>query len=484
MDFLTNLTLIILLIIGAAYFAMSEIALAGSRKVRLTSMAEDGDRRAAQVLQLKENPGYFFSVVQVGINLVAILGGVVGEEVFGVVFEPVLALFLPEQIVAGASLTCSVAFVTVLFVMFADLIPKRVAMSCPEQVAVRTIRSMLFLIWILKPIVWLLTIAANAIMRAMSVPLKNQDKITNEDIMATVEAGAAAGVIAPIEHTAITNVMDLESHLVPSAMTARDSIVYFTLDEDYESIARKISETPHDKYLVCSTDIDHVIGCLDAKELLTRYVNKETFSLKEGDLVRPAITIPDSLTLTETLDLFKHENSDFAVIINEYGLTVGVITLKDIMWLVMGNYFATAGEAQMVKRADGVWVIDGATPVDDIERQFDIESMPEEETYETVAGFMMYMLRRVPKRGDHVDFAGYRFEVTSVAGFRIDQLHMKKLDHPSIRGAKTGDKPNDAKADRTHADKPAEKPAEKPAGKSAEKAAPEKSPAEDNPAAE
>lgn len=461
MDFFTNLTLIILLIVAAAYFAMSEIALAGSRKVRLTRMAEDGDRRAAQVLQLKENPGYFFSVVQVGINLVAILGGIVGEGVFGVLFEPLLGFFLPAEFVPGVSLTCSVALVTVLFVMFADLIPKRVAMSCPEQVAVRMIRLMLFLIVILKPIVWLLTLAANAIMRMMSVPLKNQDKITNEDIMATVEAGAAAGVIAPIEHEAITNVMDLESHLVPSAMTARDSIVFFRMDEDYESVAQKISETPHDKYLVCGEDIDHVIGCLDAKELLTRYVNQQDISLKEGDLVRPVITIPDSLTLTETLDLFKHENSDFACIINEYGLTVGVITLKDIMWLVMGNYFTTAEEAQMVKRADGTWVVDGATPVDDIERQFDIESMPEEETYETVSGFMMYMLRRVPKRGDHVDFAGYRFEVLSIAGFRIDQIHLKKLDHPSVRGVTAAQKAGD---------KPADKAAAKPEAKTENKA--------------
>lgn len=202
---LTQLVLITLLIIGAAYFAMSEIALAGSRKVRLERMAEEGDHRARLVLNLKENPGYFFSVVQVGINAVAILGGVVGEAVFTDVFAAVFAYVVPPEALTPVSFFCSFLLVTILFVMFADLIPKRVAMSCPEKVAVRCISPMVTLIMLLKPLVWLLTVLANAIMRMMRVPLNNQDQITNEDVIATVEAGAKAGVIAPLEHTAITN---------------------------------------------------------------------------------------------------------------------------------------------------------------------------------------------------------------------------------------------------------------------------------------
>ncbi|MFR6359583.1 MAG: transporter associated domain-containing protein [Sutterella wadsworthensis] len=279
-------------------------------------------------------------------------------------------------------------------------------MSCPERVAVRCISPMVTLIMLLKPLVWLLTVLANAIMRMMRVPLNNQDQITNEDVIATVEAGAKAGVIAPLEHTAITNMMGLENHLVPSAMTARDSIIYFSLDESDESIREKISLTPHNKFLVVDGDIDHVLGVVDGKQLLKLYADGESLSIRKPGIVQPIITIPDSLTLTETLDLFKKESSDFAVVINEYGLTVGIITLKDILWPVMGNYDVWADDQLLVERADGTWLVDGSTPVDDIEREFGIESMPEEETYETVSGFIMYMLRRVPKRGDFVEVCG------------------------------------------------------------------------------
>ena len=302
---LTQLVLITLLIIGAAYFAMSEIALAGSRKVRLERMAEEGDHRARLVLNLKENPGYFFSVVQVGINAVAILGGVVGEAVFTDVFAAVFAYVVPPEALTPVSFFCSFLLVTILFVMFADLIPKRVAMSCPEKVAVRCISPMVTLIMLLKPLVWLLTVLANAIMRMMRVPLNNQDQITNEDVIATVEAGAKAGVIAPLEHTAITNMMGLENHLVPSAMTARDSIIYFSLDESDESIREKISLTPHNKFLVVDGDIDHVLGVVDGKQLLKLYADGESLSIRKPGIVQPIITIPDSLTLTETLDAIE-----------------------------------------------------------------------------------------------------------------------------------------------------------------------------------
>lgn len=419
-----QVAIIALLIIGAAYFAMSEIALAGSRRLRLTRMAEDGDARAQLVLNLKDNPGYFFSVVQVGSNAVAILGGVVGESVFKGFFASLLAYVLPAEFIDPVAFICSFLFITALFVMFADLLPKRVAMSCPEAVAVRCIRPMMLLIMMLKPLVWILTTVVNGIMRVLQIPLHTEDEITNEDVMATVEAGAKAGVIAPLPHTAITNMMGLDNHLVPSAMTTRDSVIFFSFDEDSESIREKVSQTPHNKFLVVDGDIDHVAGLVDGKQLLKIYADGETPNLREPGLVTPVVTIPDSLTLTETLDLFKNGGNDFAVVINEYGLTVGIITLKDILWPVMGKYEVWPDEQLLVKRSDGSWLVDGATPIDDIERQFDIESMPDEETYETVAGFMMYMLRRMPKRGDHVDFAGYRFEVTNVDRYRVDQVLM------------------------------------------------------------
>lgn len=428
MDLTLKIFAIFLLILAAAYFAISEISLAGSRRVRLTQMAEAGDSRAQEVLNLQEKPGPFFSVIQIGINAVAILGGIVGEPAFKGIFNTLLEPILPQQYLDTTSFVCSFVVVTILFIIFADLIPKRIGMSKPEEISVRLIGSMQVLIRLLKPFVWVLTIISNSIMKMLGLPTQNKTRLTSEDIVATVDAGAAAGLIAPTEQAAIENVMDLESRLVPSAMTAREYVVYFTLDESYESITKKIAESPHNKFPVCDRDIDHVIGYVDAKDLLRRVIEGKTFSLKDQNCISSIPAVPDSLTLSEVLELFKNQRSDFAVVLNEYALTVGVITLNDIMSTVMGEFVLTSDEAQIVQRDDGSWLIDGATPIDDLERVFDFGPLPEDETYETVAGFMMYMLRKIPKLTDRFVYEGYRFEVIDVERHRIDQILVTKVD--------------------------------------------------------
>lgn len=422
-----NLMIITGLLIAAAYFAMSEIALAGSRKLRLTRLAEKGDKRAKMVLSLKENPGSFFSVVQIGINAVAILGGIVGEAVFTRLFSDWFQGFVPPDALESVAFSAAFVTVTLLFIIFADLIPKRVAMTRPESTALGMVRLMQCFIIIFKPLVWLLTVTSGCIMKLLGIPTTTKEKITNEDIEATVEAGVAAGIIAPQEQTAITNVMDLESRLIPSAMTARDNIVYFDLCEDYESITAKVRAYPHSKFLVCDKTIDQIVGCVDSKELLKRYVNGQPFTLKESGLITQVLTVPDTLTLSETLDIFKTQKRDFAAVVNEYALTVGVITLKDILWVIMGDFVPTDDTQQIVKHKDGSWRIEGATPVEDVERLLSTGKMPDDESYETMAGFLMYMLRRVPKLSDRVTFAGYRFEVVDMEGARVNQIIATKI---------------------------------------------------------
>lgn len=429
-NLIINLLMIVGLLIAAAYFAMSEIALAGSRKLRLTRLAEKGDKRAKMVLSLKENPGSFFSVVQIGINAVAILGGIIGEAAFTRLFSDLFRRFVPPEALESVAFSAAFITVTLLFILFADLIPKRVAMTRPESTALGMVRLMQCFIVIFKPLVWLLTVTSGCIMKLFGIPTVTKEKITNEDIEATVEAGVAAGIIAPQEQTAITNVMDLESRLIPSAMTARDNIVYFELHEDYESITAKVRSYPHSQFLVCDQSIDQIVGCVDSKELLKRYVNGQPFTLKESGLITQVLTVPDTLTLSETLDIFKTQKRDFAAVVNEYALTVGVITLKDILWVIMGDFVPTDDTQQIEEHKDGSWRIEGATPIEDVERLLEIGKMPDEENYETMAGFLMYMLRRVPKLSDRVTFAGYRFEVVDMEGARVNQIVAVKIKDP------------------------------------------------------
>lgn len=434
MDWAWDLAGVAALIVGGAFFAMSEIALAGSRRVRLLQMSERGDKRADAVLRTKDNPASFFSVVQIGINAMAILGGIVGEQSLTNLFALAYEKVLPADMVTSVSFTSSFVVITLLFVLFADLIPKRVAMNRPEEVAIAEIRAMNFLTFLFKPLVWILTALSSLLIRLLHLPAKASDEITSEDIVATVEAGAEAGLLDPSEQAAIHNVMDLESRYVPSAMTARDSIVWFDINDTYETIISRIAEYPHDKYLVCDEDIDHVIGYVDSKELLKLLVQQKSITLKDSDILCNIPSVPDALTLSEMFDLFKSQHADFAVVVNEYALTVGIVTLNDVLLSVMGEFVASE-EEQIVRRDDGSWLVDGATPIDDIQKTFGFDRMPQEETYETIAGFMMFMLRKIPKRTDKVDYMGYRFEVIGVENRHIEQILVTRIVHKSAKEA-------------------------------------------------
>lgn len=220
---------------------------------------------------------------------------------------------------------------------------------------------------------------------------------------------------------------ELESRTVPSAMTPRESIIYFDKDESEDSIKHKISTQPHSKFLVCAGDIDHVIGYVDSKELLNRVLNGQSLSLKDGAHIRNTLMIPDTLSLSDTLEAFKTNAVDFAVILNEYALVMGIITINDVMITLMGDLIGPGQEEQIVVRDENSWLVEGGTPIEDVMRILDIDDFPDFSNYETIAGFMMYRLRRMPKRTDYVKYAGYKFEVVDIDNYKIDQLLVTRL---------------------------------------------------------
>nr|WP_203525579.1 hemolysin family protein [Crenobacter caeni] len=420
--------IIALLIACSAFFSVSEISLAAARKIRLRQMADDGHINAARVLRLQEQPGHFFTVVQIGLNAVAILGGILGEAAFTPTFAALFRLVTDAPWVGAVSFACSFMLVTSLFILIADLMPKRLAMNFPEAIAVRVVRPMLFCVRLLLPLVWFFNGLANAVFRLFGVPLSRKDEITSDDIFAVVDAGAEAGVLHKSEHQVIENVFELESRTVPSAMTQRESIVFFSLDEPADSIKSKISEQPHSKFLVCDHSIDSVIGYADSKDILRRVLSGERLSLKEQGMIKTVLMIPDTLSLSEVLERFKTTREDFAVILNEYALVVGIITLNDVMSTVMGDLIGQNVEEQIVKRDEYSWLVDGMTPVEDVLRALELDSLPDDDNYETVAGFMMYMLRKIPRRTDCVVWEGYKFEVVDIDNHKIDQILVTRQD--------------------------------------------------------
>jgi CBS domain containing-hemolysin-like protein len=424
---LTSQLLIILALIAAsAFFAISELSLAAARRIKLTVLAEGGNLRAREVLALQDRPGHFFTAIQVGVNTVAILAGVFGESALTPWFQQALALGFEGDWVATAGRVLSFLVITSLFIVFADLLPKRLAMLAPERMALQTIGPMKFFIRVFKPAVWFFNGVSDWLLKLLGLSDRRADEITFADISAVVDAGAEAGVLPRQEYHLIENVFGLESRLVPSAMTTRESIVYFTLQDSEAQIREQISRHAHSKFLVCDDVIDRVVGYADTKDMLTLLLSGQPLTPQGAPWIKQVLTVPDSLTLYELLDQFRSSRQDFAVVLNEYALVVGLITLNDVMSTVMGD-LVIASQQQIVKRDDNSWLVDGLTPVEDVMRALEIESFPEDSSYETISGFIMFSLRKMPKLTDAVFHAGYKFEVVDLENHRIDQLLVTRL---------------------------------------------------------
>ncbi len=442
---LNSLLLVLLLCAISAFFSLSEISLAASRRIKLKLMADEGNINAARVLKMQEMPGMFFTVVQIGLNAVAILAGVIGESAFSPALNTFFLQYMAPDWAQQIATIISFTIVTSMFILLADLTPKRIGMIKPEAIAVRIVNPMRVCLTVFRPLVWIFNGLADMFFKIFKIPMARNEDITSDDIFAVVEAGAVAGILRKQEHELIENVFELELRTVPSAMTSRESVIYFDKNETEDSIKHKISTQPHSKFLVCDDDIDHVLGYVDSKELLTRVISGHSLNLQDGVNIRSALIIPDTLTLSDTLEAFKNSGDDFAVIINEYALVMGVITINDVMTTLMGDLMGQGQEEQIVVRDENSWLVEGGTPIEDIQRIMDIDEFPDSSSYETIAGFMMVRLRKIPKRTDYVKYAGYKFEVVDIDNYKIDQLLVTRISdqivpvvvHPGINTIET-----------------------------------------------
>ena len=423
MSLFQNLLTICILVLISSFFSISEIALAGARRIKLKLLAESGDNRANKILHLQENSAEFFATSQIGLNAVAILGGIVGESALRPYFIDLISPFYQGKMLDNIGFIMSFLVVTLLFILFADLIPKRIGMINPERVALAMIEPVLLSIKLFKPLAWIINGLANLIFRIFKVNMVREENITFDDVSAVVDAGAQAGVLLKQEHHFIENVFELEERNVPSSMTTRENVVYFTLGESEQSIRQKIANYPYSKFLVCKDHIDEVIGYVDTKDILVKLLSNQSQILLNETTIRNVLIIPDTLTLSELLDRFRSSKEKFAVVMNEYALIVGVITLSDIMMTVMGDWVAPIeDEQQIIQRDEFSWLIEGTTPIENVKHALGIEDFPDWDNYETLAGFMMYKLRKIPRPADFVEYQGYKFEVVDIDHHKIDQL--------------------------------------------------------------
>ncbi|HAJ13588.1 MAG: hemolysin family protein [Hydrogenophaga sp.] len=420
MDFL--LIAFLTLLNGA--FAMSELALASSRKARLTALAETGDKGSEAALRLLDNPTQFLSTVQVGITSIGMLNGIVGEAAFsGDLAGKLMVLGMNTGSAQALATAIVVVIITFVTIVFGELVPKRIGQLYPEAVSRWVSRPMAFLAKAAKPFVWLLSYTTQWVLRLLRIDVNAQQFVTEEEINASLEEGVDAGIIEEQEHRMVRNVFELDDRQLISIMVPRSDIEWLDADSSLEHALPKAWAGAHSWYPVCRGGLDHVIGIIHLPHLLA--LREQGVGGTIGEHVQPAVFVPETLTGMELLEQFRVQAIRMAFVVDEYGVVQGLLTPRDLLEAITGELSPERPvDAWALPRDDGSWQLDGAMPVAELKARLDIDELPDEDKgrYNTVGGLMQTVAGDLLAQGDHVDCAGWRFEVLKLDGRRIDQV--------------------------------------------------------------
>ncbi len=429
-----DVALLIFLILLNGLFAMSEMGLTAARKARLQVMVEAGQAGAQAAMDLHENPTKFLSTVQIGITSIGVLNGIVGEAAFAGPLATWLQGHFDVQVrVAQISATgLVVVIITFLTIIFGELVPKRLGQMFPEAVARLAAPPMNWLSAATRPFVALLGACTNGVLRMMGIRQTGSRAVTEEEIAAQLEEGLDAGVIEAQEHQMVRNVFRLDDRQIGSMMIPRAEIAWLDVDASLDELMSVMTEHGHSRYPVCRGGLDDVLGVLQVQRLVPALAKAERFELA-GLLVAP-VFVPETLSGMELLEHLRAVASDLVFVVDEYGAVQGVITERDVLEAITGEFSdPAADDAWAVERADGSWLMDGLIPVPELKDRLEIKELPEEERgrYNTLAGMIILLLGRLPATSDVVEWEDWRFEVVDLDGRRIDKVLVSHLPAPA-----------------------------------------------------
>lgn len=405
---------------------MCEMALVSAKKNRLEAGATKGDKSSKIALELKENPEIFLSTTQIYITLISILTGVYSGERFSIYLQPYLEKIDFLKPYAGTVATVIIVIiVTFLSILFGELVPKRIALMNPEGIAKGIARLIKWLSTISYPLVWLLSSISNGIFKLFNVKPNADNQVTEEEIKAMINEGSELGTIEEEEKDIIERVFHLGDRNITSLMTHRTDIVWFDVNEEQSSVKEKIKEFQHSVYPICNETIDDIEGIVYVKDMYL----KPDFSLKE--LMRKALFIPENNSAYQVLEKIKRTKIHYAFIVDEYGSLLGMITVKDILNAIVGEMPEEEDdEYEIIERNDGSYLIDGQIQFYDFLTKFDktIWINEGENEFDTLAGFILHELKRIPTTGDKFEWRGFEFEIVDMDGQRIDKVLVKISD--------------------------------------------------------
>jgi putative hemolysin len=428
---LSDLTLLLVLILLNGLFAMSEIAVVSSRRVRLLQLADAGRSGARHALQLASEPTRFLSSVQVGITSIGILSGAIGEASIASRLRasleqvPVLAPYADTL-----SLAVMVIALTYVSLILGELVPKRLALTHPEAIASAIARPMEILATIGRPIVNVLSVSTDSLLRVFGVRPVKQPAVTLEEIRVLLELGADEGVVEAAEHEMVTNVLNLDERHVGAVVTPRSDVVFLDVRDPLDVNRHKLREDRHSVLPLCDGGLDHVLGFVRSAVVLEKLLEGTPADLPA--LAEKPLFVPETMSLMKLLEQFKRTHLPVALVVDEFGDVGGLVSLADVIGSIVGDLPAEPGEEPMVvRRDDGSWLIDGGLDLDMVVRTLEAESLLSDEDrqhYHTLGGLAMLALGRVPRTGDAFERGGYRFEIVDMDGNRVDRVLVNRID--------------------------------------------------------
>lgn len=421
---------ILLLIVANGFFSMAEIAIISSRKSRLQQWAEEGNKRARAALKLASDPNSFLSTIQIGITLVGVLTGALGGVTVANRLDPLLAgLPYVGQYSSSISLGLVVATVTFLSLVIGELAPKRIALNSPERLAALVANPMRMLAAIATPFIALLGFSTDLVLRLLAVRPSKEPPITEEEIKVLIEQGTVAGIFHKTEQEMMEGVLRLGDRSAGALMTPRKKVMWLDIRDSREKIRRKITRDPHSRFPVCQKRLGNVLGVVHVKDLLVRMLEGHGFSLEE--VMQRPVFVHEGTHVFEVMNVFKETGNQMALVVDEYGTIEGVVTLNDVLQAVIGEMDAVGGApARVICREDGSCILDGTVPIDEFKDIFDLKSLPDEKSgqFETLGGFVMKFLHRIPSKGDKFRCCGLRFEVVAMDGHRVGRVLVNPVD--------------------------------------------------------
>ncbi len=433
MSIANEIILIFILILVNAFLAMSEAALVASRKARLQQQASEGNKSSAQALKLIEDPNIFLSTVQIGITLIGVMAGAVGGATIAESLAKVLQNipYIGEYsttIALGIVVIC----ITILTIWLGELVPKRLGLNNPEKIAQIVAGPMLFLSNVFSPFIKLMSGATNFVLRLIGIDPSSEPPVTEEEIHLLIDQGTQAGVFQEAEQDMVEGIFSLGDSRVYSLMTPRTELVWLDITDSIEEIRQKIAECSFSRFPVRQDSLDTIVGIVKSRDLLVESLSGKDIDLKT--LLKPAFFIPETMFASRALELFKEKNTELLLVVDEFGGLQGLLTINDILEEIVGAM--EFEEPQATQRQDGSWLLDGMLEVDEFKELFDFKTLPHEDEYETLSGFMMTSLGRVPQAADNFEWNGFRFEVMDMDGRRVDKVLVTTLPKPATTETK------------------------------------------------